>query len=150
MLRIKRGISDKLTVEELKSYLNVSVDRDEEIQAILNASIAKIEDVCGYSLTPQTLRIIGKGKEFKLYYTPIDEVEVRDEEGNEVSFSLNYSKTKITLQEEREVVIDYTTLPNEETIFDFKPYVYQYAALLYDGETDTNIIKSVIQKVPIC
>ncbi len=149
-MRISRGPSDKLTVEELKSFLNVSVDRDEEIQAILNASIAKIEDVCGYSLTPQALRILGKGKEFKLYYGPVDEVSVKDEQGNDVAFTLNYSKTKVTIQEEKEVIIDYTTIPNEETIFDFKPYVYQYAALLYDGETDLNIINSVIRKVPIC
>lgn len=149
-MRVSRGISDKLTVEELKGFLNVSVDRDEEIQAILNASIAKIEDVCGYSLTPQTLRILAKGREFKLYYGPVDEVSVKDEQGNDVPFTLNYSKTKVNIQEEKEVVIDYSTLPNEDTIFDFKPYVYQYAALLYDGETDLNIINSVIKKVPIC
>jgi hypothetical protein len=150
--RVIRDASDVLTIEELKGYINVvSTDRDSELQAILNAAIAKIEDITDYSLTAQTLRLyVDDALVQRLFLRPVSEiVSVTNEEtGTDCTYTANHSMTRLIFNEESDVVIEYKTLPNPEHIFDLKPYVYQYAALLYDGETDNAIIESVLRKIP--
>lgn len=150
--RVMRDPSDMITIEELKGYINVvSTDRDNELQSILNAAIAKVEDITDYSLTAQKIYIHANDVVVqKLYLLPVAEVVsvTNQETGTECSYSVNYSKTKVTLRDVSDVLIEYNTAPNAEHIFDLKPYVYQYAALLYDGVTDNQVIESVLRKIP--
>jgi hypothetical protein len=150
--RVLREASDTITIDELKGYINVvSTDRDSELQAILNAAIAKVEDIMDISLTAQTLRLYAEEVlAQRLFLRPVLSIEsvTNEETGTDCTYIANYSLTKVTFNEESDVVIEYKTSPNLEQIFDIKPYIYQYAALLYDGETDNAIIESVLRKIP--
>lgn len=150
--RVSREPNNKFSVVELKEYINVvSTDRDEELQSILNAAISKIEDITGFSLSEQTIRVYCEDVlSQKLYFLPISEiVSVTNEEtGSDCSYKVNTSLTKITFDFETSAIIEYKTSFNEEMIYDLKPYVYEYAGALYDGVVENSVIESILRKVP--
>lgn len=150
--RVTRAASNDITLAELKGYLNVNTTiRDEELQGHLNYAIMIVEDVSNLSLTEQTIRIIADDVQVqKLYFLPVNEVTsvVYEETGADAAYTLNHSKTKIQLNSLSDVIIEYTTLPNVEKVYDLKSLVYQVASLLYDGETEQNVIEGVMRKIP--
>lgn len=150
--RVLREPSNKISVAELKNYINVvNTDRDEELQAILNASISKIEDITGITLTDQTVRVYCEDVlSQKLYYNPISEiVSVTNEEtGSACSYKANHSLNKVTFDYETSAIIEYKCVANEEQVYELKPHVYEYGALLYDGDTEN--LEAVLRKVPRC
>lgn len=147
--RVSREASDKLTIADLKGYINVtSEDRDEELQSILNAAICKVEDITGYSLTAQTIRIYAEDVQVqKLYFPTINEVVsvVNEETGSDASYTLNHSKTKVILNELSDIEIEYNTVPIEDKVNDLKHYVYSLAGIYYDGqqEKEHDILKTI-------
>ena len=148
--RVNRGASNKLSVVELKGYLNInSTDRDEELTAILNAAICKVEDITGYSLTEQTIRLYVYDKISQyLYFPDVDEVTSVSnlETGSDLNHTVNPAKTKVTFNDVSDALIEYTTIPNDERIYDLKSYVYSYAGVLYDGELDK--AEQVLKTIP--
>ncbi len=146
MERISREASNRLSVGELMQFLNISnTDRKDELQAILNAAICKVEDIINKSLTSQEIKIIGED-EIELLLAPIDKVlSVTDYKGNAISYELDLRNI---LTASGNIIVTYTTIPNDELINDYKSYVYEYAGLIYDGETDKTTIDGVLSKIP--
>lgn len=150
--RISKDTSSYITIEDVKAYANITgTARDEELNAMLVSAIIKVEDIAGVSITPNVFKLYTEGVTtlVSLYYLPIGSItSVKDIlTGDIVDYTAYYDFSKITL-DSRDVVIQYSTLPTCSNALQLKQNVIEYCSILYDGQTDQNVINSVLNKIP--
>lgn len=150
--RISKTISEKITLEDVKTYANITgTSRDEELSSMLLSAICKVEDILNVSLSPNALRLITEGAvtRQRLYLLPVKTiVSCKDAvTGEDVSYKEDCDKSQIFFSEPSDVVIEYTTEPLDINIQIYKHNVLEYCSALFDGVADNNVLGKILSKI---
>ena len=129
-------------------------DRDEEIRTFLATAIAIVEEHQNVSLRPMTivLPLRGGKTEYPLYLLPVAEVvSVKDAgTGADASYQVTYLKDKVLVNTPRPLVVEYrTSAVNDDMVQILKPGILSMASLMFDGSTDTEAYRKVINSFMI-
>ncbi len=148
-LTVKRIIDDRRSylLPVLKRYVGaVDESQDAILQQMLTAAALEIQAHADVSVLPceMELRIDDNDSDvIRLYQTPKEVASVTTPGGQAVEYSRNGDEVRTDGVHES-LVIDYTTAPDEAECGRLLPLMFQYAAALYDGQTD-ELIKIIAQ-----
>lgn len=148
-LTVKRIIDDRRSylLPVLKRYVGaVDESQDAILQQMLTSAALEIQAHADVSVLPceMELRIDNNdGDVVRLHQTPCGVTSVATPDGQAVDYAVEGGLVRTDGVHES-LVIDYTTAPDEAECGRLLPLVFQYAAALYDGQTD-ELIKIIAQ-----
>ena len=136
-----------ITIDEVKSYINlIGNERDGELQVMLDAAIAAVEDYCNISLRPTTWKLSQNlaTDNQKLFYPPVIEVvSIDDYDGEKLQYKM--LQDVIYLDTVSPFVCTYKT-GEAEDVNRYKAAVLAYTGLLFDGNDDNNSFNIVMSR----
>lgn len=141
------SINSRITIEQLKDYLRYwGQSRDNELEMALRSAVTKIEDKKDISLSEMTIQLetnSGIDGKVDLYHKPILEIEqVTDAKGKSLAYEVNSTMTWIITTPDTDVVVRYKTGVAGD-IDMVRTAVLATAALIFEGETDQDMFRSV-------
>lgn len=144
--RIETGDS-KITIDEVKSYIHlIGNERDDELQVMLDAAIAAVEDYCNISLRPTTWKLsqdLATDNQ-KLFYPPVIEVvSINDYDGLQLQYKV--LQDIVYIDTASSFICTYKTGEAEDANR-YKAAVLAYTGLLFDGNDDNNSFNIVMSR----
>jgi hypothetical protein len=134
-------------LDSLKTYASVADDsQDALLNSLLLRACLRVQEMADKSILSCRFLLSEDEAEgsVRLYQTVSEVVNVKDGEGNGVSW---VRKGRKILVDHTTVEVEYTTKPNPMEVEALMPVVFQYATALYDGEdsgTLANILKQCL------
>lgn len=149
-MRIERLTKDNVTIitlDDLKQRGNIVGDyRDNELAIALFRAVCQVEDIANVSLSGNTVKIVTEDNvNFqKLYYHPITEIEVKDMDGNTISFITDSENSYVKLSEAVQCIITYTTAEtNHIRKQELRQCVLDLALAYFDGLPTNQILINI-------
>jgi len=139
-----------LTLDRLKAYANiVDPSRDDELRAVLVSAALRVAQYADVALLPCTVEddVVGGG-EMQLWMPPVVEVvSVIDQAtGEGRAARCERIGDRLILPDEAAYAVTYRVEPDEPTVQEYAPLVWQMAVAMWDGNTDEE--SKVYKRIP--
>ena len=146
-------IGDKMQFEAdgFKQFARIVGDvNDDEIRSFIHAAVLRVQQHADRALIPCTIEDIGEGDQMQLWQPTVASIlsAVDIDTGEDEKAGCVVSGHTLILPYVGRWRVRYTTQPNPHTVEFLRPYVWQLAAALYDGNTEEEA--KVMQRIPIC
>lgn len=129
-----------MLLPQLRKYVGSNASsQDSILLSCLNAAIIEVQDRSARSVAPCEMRLEAScisDTVVPLYGDVAQVTSVRTPAGQDVAFASRGNAVDTLGAIHEDLVIDYTTAPDEGEKQRLIPVVLQYAAALFDGQTD--------------
>lgn len=139
--------SSILTLERLKAYANI-VDglHDDELRAVLRSAAMRVAQYADVALLECTIVDISAKGEMQLWMPPVVSFTVMDEDGEDITSRCVLVGNILRMPYFGIKTVTYTVGPEEATVEQYAPLVWQMAVAMYDGNTDEE--SKVYKRIP--
>jgi len=140
--------SSIITLDRLKAYANiVDGSRDDELHTILRAAALRVAQYADVALLECTV-IDEATEEAQLWMPPVGEVTsvVDAVTGEDVSDRCTRIGKILVLPVDTVCTVTYTVVPDEATVQEYAPLVWEMAVAMWDGNTEEE--SKVYRRIP--
>lgn len=150
MTYVEIGESAQFEVDAFKQFARVSCSCDDnQIREFVRAAVLRVQQHADRALVPCTIEITGEGAELQLWQPTVASVTaaIDIDTGADEKAGCIVSGHTLMLPYAGRWRVTYTTVPNPSAVEALRPYVWQLAAAIYDGNTEEEA--KVMQRIPI-
>lgn len=142
--------SDQFDICAFKGFARIADDvHDGEVHSILRSCVLRVQQQADLALLPCTIEIVGEGRDLQLWQPSIGDIlSVVDEStGGDVLPGCRVEGRMLHTPYPAVWRVTYTTVPDAAAVEALRPYVWQLAAAILDGNTEEE--SKVMQRIPI-
>lgn len=139
--------SDILTLERLKAYANiVDSGHDDELRAVLKSAAMRVAQYADVALLECTIEDIAYTGEMQMWMPPVVSFVVVDEDDEDITDRCKAVGNILRLRYMGVKKVTYTVKPEDATVEQYAPLVWQMAVAMWDGNTDEE--QKVYRRIP--
>lgn len=136
-----------LTLDRLKAYANIMDSmHDDELRTVLRSAAMRVAQYADVALLECTIQDIAIGDKLQLWMPPVVSFTVMDYELTDITDRCTLVGNILRVPYMGVKNVTYTVKPEEDTVQQYAPLVWQMAVAMFDGNTDEE--QKVYRRIP--